>query len=34
MQSLVPENAGSYLATIAVIALVAFSIYSMARVWG
>jgi hypothetical protein len=34
MQSTVPESTGSYLATLAVIVLVVYAIYSMAHVWG
>jgi len=34
MQSSIPESTGSYLATVAVIAMVIFAIYSMAHVWG
>jgi hypothetical protein len=34
MQSAVPESTGSYLASLAVIVLVVYDIFSMAHVWG
>ena len=34
MQSSIPEGPGSHLATVAVIVMIVFAIFSMARVWG
>lgn len=34
MQSEIPEGPGSYLASAAVILMVLFALYSMAKVWG
>ena len=34
MQTSIPEGPGSHLATVAVIVMLLFALYSMARVWG
>ena len=34
MQSQIPEHPGSLVATAAVIVMILFAIYSMAKVWG
>ena len=34
MQSQIPEHSASYLATAAVILIILYTLYSMAKVWG
>jgi hypothetical protein len=34
MQSVVPESTGSYMASLAVVVLVVYDIFSMIHVWG
>ena len=34
MEPAIPEGPGSYMATLAVIVMVLFALYSMAHVWG